>query len=316
MKLSLLLPTYNRVYKFQELIQYLEKEEIFDSDEIEVIISNNCSTDGTIEFLNGLKKKNLVIYNQENNLGLIGNIRFLTSKATGDFVWILGDNDLYLKGAIDKVLQTISLEPDSAHIFMNYGAVDGTGKHIKEKMYMGIDRVYNDGFEMFYKLSDEVDLGLLMFISANIYRRDIINTVNVLVDSVSETDNLALPLGYSLYAAQYKNVCISEVYVFNEATTPSSWVKQQTLVYSRDMLAMYDCVAKSMNNYKELRSFFMRHLPCDFPEYRYMIRGRKFGKSNYSMMFYKKYYPFKIVIDLFRFPVEYAKYLVHRRKKS
>lgn len=308
--LSLLLPTYNRINKFKELIEYLEHEKVVKYDDVEIIISNNCSSDGTAEYINTLDPSKFTCFNQESNLGLTGNIRFLVTKASGQYVWIMGDNDKYYDHAIDRVLDTIKANDGVSHIFVNYAVVNGEGSLIKDKMYNGNTKIYPFGKDMFYELTEQVDIGLLMFISANIFRKDIVDKVNEIVDEKNESENLALPLGYSLYAAKTKNICIGEILVAIEASTASSWASKEVLVYCRDMLAMYDIIAATFDEYKELRDFYIKHLPTNFPEYRYLIRGRAFKQNNYAMEFYKKYYPHKIILDIIIFPFSYLKYLI------
>lgn len=313
--LSLLLPTYNRLNRFKELVEYLQNEKIFEYDDLEIIISNNCSTDGTAEYIDSLDQNKFTIFNQESNLGLIGNIRFLITKASGKYIWVMGDNDKFYDHVIDQVLSTIKANEDVSHIFINYSVINGDGSIIKDKMYTGYTKIYPLGKEMFYELTEQVDLGILMFISANIYRKDIVDIVNGIVDAKNESENLALPLGYSLYSAKTKNICIGKVLVANEVSTTSTWINKEVLVYCRDMLAMYDIIAETFDEYKELRDFYIKNLPSNFPEYRYLIRGRNFKKNNYAMEFYKRYYPYKIILDIIIFPFSYFKYFIGKWRK-
>ena len=67
------------------------------------------------------------------------------------------------------------------------------------------------------------------------------------------------------------------------------------------MIAMYDIVAQTFDEYQNLRKFLMQHLPTKYPEYKYLVKGRNFFKNNYAMEFYKRYYPYKIILDIIPF---------------
>lgn len=316
MKLSLLLPTYNRVDKIRELIGYLKREKVFSNDNIEVIISNNASTDQTRLYLEGVKESNLQIYHQNENLGLAGNIRFLTGIANGEYIWIMGDNDYFVSGAIDKIMATIDDGVNVAHVFLNYGYVDGNGNMLQIGVYKGVGKYYSNGFEMLFDVVGNVNMGAMMFISSNVYRKDIIDKVNSFVLEQNEKDNLALPLGYALYSCEGEGMCISDVYVYNESDTSSTWSDREILVYNRDMIAIFDKVSHLFQNYKELREFHVNHFQSDFPEYKYMLYGRKFKRDNYAMKLLLRYYPLRVIKDALVVPGRFIKYRLAKHKND
>lgn len=307
-KLSILLPTYNRVNKFKELIEYLRQEKVFENERIQVLVSNNGSIDGTREYINTLNEQNLSIFNQKMNLGIIGNFRFLIENVVGEYIWIMGDNDYYTVGTIEYILKILDENESCTHVFLNYGSIGGSDSFRDGKVFHGMGGTYVDGLDMFYKISEDSTLGALMFISANIYRTKEVKAANDLVDRLGERDNLALPLGYSMYCSKGLSYCVADVHVYNEMSTPSTWSDSQIKVYCRDIIAMYDTITEAFEDKKELREFLFKNLPTRFAEYKYLLRGRKFGKSNYAMKFYFKYKPWKLVLDLLEIPI-YAAFL-------
>lgn len=311
-KLSLLLPTYNRMIYIQKLLEYLKQEDIVNDKRIEIIISNNASHDDTKAILDSFKGSNIQTYNQKTNIGLINNIRFLVEHACGEYVWIMGDNDIYYPGAIREVLNRIMEYGNNiAHYFINYNALNGS-RIMRNKMYNGEDKVYKNGLDMIYDLTTYTDLGVLMFISANVFRYDILQDVHKLVDNCHEEHNLALPLGYSLYAAKYITACVGKVYVSNNMAAQSTWSDSAIKVYCRDMIAIYDVIAQTFEEYPKLRKFLIQHLPTKYPEYKYLIKGRKFIENNYAMEFYRRYYPHRIILDIVPFLCFCIIYLLSR----
>ena len=116
MKLSIVIPTFNRCGKLIRLLRNIE-DEVEKSDlvrDIAVLISDNGSTDSTREVLTSFKPRslNLKIFRQTKNIGFDRNILFLYKEAPSDYVWFFADDDLLLPGAIARVIREIkNIEP-------------------------------------------------------------------------------------------------------------------------------------------------------------------------------------------------------------
>lgn len=119
--LSICVPTYNRAELLRGCLECLANEIAPFGDEVEIIVSDNCSTDHTREVVEQMSKKAKIRYNRNNaNLGFAGNIRVLVEKlATGEFRWIIGDDDIIRKGGVEKVLSVIKSHPELDYIFIN-----------------------------------------------------------------------------------------------------------------------------------------------------------------------------------------------------
>lgn len=93
-KISVCIPTYNRKEKLKRAIESVLKQTY---DNYELIISDNCSVDGTEEMMKTdfSAVPNLKYYRNVVNLGMVPNWRNCLDKATGDFYIIL-DDDNYL----------------------------------------------------------------------------------------------------------------------------------------------------------------------------------------------------------------------------
>lgn len=119
--LSICIPTYNRADLLRGCLECLAAEITPFGDEVELIVSDNCSTDHTREVVEEASKKVKIRYNRnESNLGFAGNIKILVEQlATGEFCWLIGDDDIARKGAISKILNIIKAHPEFDYIFMN-----------------------------------------------------------------------------------------------------------------------------------------------------------------------------------------------------
>lgn len=310
--LSLLLPTYNQLPVFQNLIHLVLDEKANENPDMEIIVSNNCSPDGTKDFLDGLRAEGVSVYHQPRNLGLVGNLRFLGDKANGKYCWFLGDNDIYNPGIFTSVLNLLKETEGKkiGHYYLNYSYYRGEERQ-ETPAYRGSGGFYADGFDMFADVSAGHMLGALMFISANIYRADIVRAVNGIVRNCHEEENLALPLGYSVLAADFPGYVLTDTLVKNEASSSSSsWAGRETQVYSRDMIAIHDLCAQAGRNYARHKALILRDTRFAYPEWKYAIKGRKFPYSNYAMDFYRKNAPLRILEDALTFPFWSLYYLL------
>lgn len=89
-KLSFCIPTYNRA---KTLISLVERILSKDDEEIEIIISDNASSDNTLQLLKDINDNRLFVYTNEINQGTLLNTYKAFSKATGEYIIFLTDKD-------------------------------------------------------------------------------------------------------------------------------------------------------------------------------------------------------------------------------
>ncbi len=101
-KVSIIIPVFNEKNTIKELLEKV-KNANFANLEKEIILVDDCSTDGTTEILRELSK-NYNVFFHEKNQGKGAAIRTAIKEATGDFV-VIQDADLeYLPDDYDKLL--------------------------------------------------------------------------------------------------------------------------------------------------------------------------------------------------------------------
>jgi len=97
--LSILIPTYNGCSRIGHLLSSLNSKGYTTCSSVEIIIGNNCSSDGTMELLNSLPPAFKVIHNP-SNLGFSGNMIMLMKNAQGKYIWFMGDDDVVEASAV------------------------------------------------------------------------------------------------------------------------------------------------------------------------------------------------------------------------
>jgi glycosyltransferase involved in cell wall biosynthesis len=71
--------------------------------DIEVLVSDDVSTDDTVRRIQEIRDPRLVLHQQKQRLGLVGNFDFCLRHATGEFFLLLGDDDVLLPNAIERL---------------------------------------------------------------------------------------------------------------------------------------------------------------------------------------------------------------------
>jgi glycosyltransferase involved in cell wall biosynthesis len=108
--LTIAVPTYNRVGYLKELLPELIRQ-CKPYPEIEVLVSNNCSTDDTAGYLKTLPY--IQVWTNTENVGAAENFVRCVESAQGKYVWLFGDDDLIERDGIDGVMDTLKVYPVS-----------------------------------------------------------------------------------------------------------------------------------------------------------------------------------------------------------
>lgn len=107
--LSLCIPIYNRLsYLERQLARMIEDKELFE-ERIQLVISDNCSLDDLQSCCETYQQKglNLTYHRNENNLGPDGNFNWCFHHADGKYVWLLGSDDIPVRGVLEKILDPL-----------------------------------------------------------------------------------------------------------------------------------------------------------------------------------------------------------------
>ena len=119
--LTIAIPTYNRldclILLINSIIHQLPKQGVL-GNEIAILICNNCSSDGTTEYLNELESMNgITIVNHSEDIGAVANVIHCCEVIDSRYLWIIGDDDVPLDGAILAVLECLYKEnPDLLYL--------------------------------------------------------------------------------------------------------------------------------------------------------------------------------------------------------
>lgn len=109
------IPTRNRARLVADLVARCLRQS---RDSARVIVSDNASTDGTLQALAAFDHPSLRVLRQERDLGMVGNWNACLAAAETDWFVLLSDDDVVSPDFVENVERAIDAAPDSHLIFM------------------------------------------------------------------------------------------------------------------------------------------------------------------------------------------------------
>ena len=97
---TIAIPTYNRLSFLRQAVHSALSQT---HSNIQVVVSDNASDDGTAEFVTSIRDPRLLSLRQNTNIGMLRNWNACLERATGDFFLLLSDDDYLEESAIEKL---------------------------------------------------------------------------------------------------------------------------------------------------------------------------------------------------------------------
>lgn len=148
-KVSICIPTFNRM---QYLAQTVQSALDQDYKNIEVLVSDNFSSDNTEELMKQFSSDPRVIYNRNSsNIGMVLNWRkLLYEMASGDWFILLSDDDYFIDNAyISKAVKLLELNTDMNVVYAS-GYINNASGDVMREMRIPYDEV-ESGKNIFLK---------------------------------------------------------------------------------------------------------------------------------------------------------------------
>jgi len=130
-KYSIVIPTKNRAYYLKYAIKSVL---ISPRQDIELVVSNNFSSDETSKILSEINDSRMRVVSPDIALPMAAHYEFAISKARGDWITILGDDDAvmpYIFESLDKYI-------------LNYSNVDIISSARAYYFWEGCENIYGD----------------------------------------------------------------------------------------------------------------------------------------------------------------------------
>jgi len=129
---TIAIPTYNRADSY--LRRALESAVNQTYGNIEVIVSDNCSTDNTEEAVQGFSAPRLRYFKHAENIGANDNFNFCVEQAKGDYFLLLHDDDMIDNDFVEVCMKAANHRTDIGIIRTGTRTIDSNGTVLKEKL--------------------------------------------------------------------------------------------------------------------------------------------------------------------------------------
>jgi rhamnopyranosyl-N-acetylglucosaminyl-diphospho-decaprenol beta-1,3/1,4-galactofuranosyltransferase len=112
MKYSVVIVTYNRLNLLKKCIECVENQSLQASH---IIVVNNCSNDGTKEYLDSIKSEQIIILNSKENVGGAGGFALGVEKCLDyydDWIVLIDDDAMLQVDFLEKINYAAKKNPD------------------------------------------------------------------------------------------------------------------------------------------------------------------------------------------------------------
>lgn len=156
-RLSVAIPTYNGAKYIREALDSIIAQLDDITEKIEIVVSDNASTDGTEEIIREYVKKYPSIvsyYKNENNVGFDRNVDLIFKRAKGEYVWLLSDDDTLKEKSILIFLDKLNKYKNPSILLLNYSECDVNMNERLHRYRLDIHKdVYCEDGDIFFQES-------------------------------------------------------------------------------------------------------------------------------------------------------------------
>ncbi len=260
--LTIAIPTFNRADLLDLCLSQICKQLTVGRPRVELIVSDNNSTDNTKEIVDKYISRGFgirYVKNQENT-GPDRNVFQCFDLASGKYVLIFGSDDVLLDGSIDTILNILN-NGEYGIIYLNsYGFFNDFLKEKPKRKCLFKYIVYNDVDRFIQKVNI-----MFTFVSANIVNKDMVDK------SINFSDylNTNMPQTVWIFSAVFnakRNMCVEELMVAAKQSNTGGYPLAKVFAVNQNKvfdLFIKRGISKSyfrILNAKLLQNFFPYHI--------------------------------------------------------
>lgn len=254
--LSVCIPTYNGGSHLSLSLDALVRA-VNDRNDVEIIVSDNCSIDNTHEILEHYTINSRIhVHTNQNNLGFNGNIKLIIDElSNGKYTWIIGDDDIVDDDSIDVLCGLLS-ENDIDFICINHRMLSYDEVKTRKE---NEDRHVEGQIGHYFKALDNVaSAGNILgtFMSSQIFKTEIIRHFDKSVFGANDWTNFktTFPNSYMMtqsFCASNKCLSIKEP-LLTALLHEKSWDNKLYIVSTQILPDYLDYCLSICSNPKEL----------------------------------------------------------------
>lgn len=240
--------------------KYIEEavKSILDQDytNLEIILSDDCSSDGTYRkicdmFKNHSTNHKVSINQNKNNLGLTAHFNKLLKQANGDIIVVAAGDDISLNDRVTKTVELFSKYPDISFVSFNDIVIDDEGTEIARGQ-----RVTYEGTKLFH-LENFINKESIPFSGASrAFKKEVYDTFGTLIEKCPTEDTPYIIRGLMLGGtAISSDIAIKYRKHGNNLSNPDSVAKMNIEAISEQYLKDIDtAICKKLISSKDAKA--------------------------------------------------------------
>jgi len=301
MLLSICIPTYNRISQLDNCLNsiLISKKKV-DNFDFEICISDNNSREDTESIIKKYSKQLIIKFNKnEKNLGFAINGIKTVSMASGEYSWMIGNDDLILPDTLLKLNDLLKNNLDKDYFFINSYHLESSylenfsspfdTKNLKYENMKKISKLKSNKQVSFWEIIDpKVSWEFLIGIYLNIFR------TKKWISSMGAIDQEKIK--DTRVWSNFDNTCLHPIIIANAFKNSKAYICADplsvNLVGEREWGSMYEFVEairipELLDYYRTQGLSLKRYLYCknfalrNFSNYLFkiIIGGEKMGRN-------------------------------------
>jgi glycosyltransferase involved in cell wall biosynthesis len=121
---TIILPVYNGMKYLEQSVNSVLVQEYTN---FELLIVDDCSNDGSREWIHSIKDKRVTLFQNKNNRGLFFNLNFLIKKSKGNIIKLWSQDDVMYSNCITEVAKFHEQHPEIGFSYTGRDYIDEAG---------------------------------------------------------------------------------------------------------------------------------------------------------------------------------------------
>ena len=127
-QVSVVLPVYNGGQYLQQSVQSILNQELTN---FELLIIDDCSTDGSLQYLQSLQDSRIQLFTNEHNRGLFYNLNFLIGKSKAGLIKLWAQDDVMFCFCLSRFVDFFEQYPGIGFMYSQRDIIDEGGNIIR-----------------------------------------------------------------------------------------------------------------------------------------------------------------------------------------
>jgi len=182
---SVIIPTYNRLELLKRAVDSVLNQTF---QEFEIIIVDDCSSDGTWEWLKSIDNPKINFIKNTNNKGISYNRNIAVKKSKFNYIALLDDDDVWLENHLNIIFKNIKMYPEATlycnSYIINYGDKKEYAIHDNPFLFKSITKF--SGFKCFKNKH------MLCAPSASVFEKNKFNELGGFDEDLTYTEDIDL----------------------------------------------------------------------------------------------------------------------------